>query len=151
MMTPGSQSSDEELLAFYVANRFAGMECYRETFGGGRKEIGTPIGLINHGATCYLNSVLQSLFHLDKFRNIIMTSAEEATGIVKELKRLFAFMSLSVKSALDTRALLAAFGWTRSQAHEQNDIHEFFSVLVDSMSGTTSIHKLFEGVSSGKI
>jgi len=35
-----------------------------------KKELGF-IGLKNHGATCYMNGLLQSLFHMGEFRNIV--------------------------------------------------------------------------------
>ena len=35
-----------------------------------KKETGF-IGLKNHGATCYLNCLLQTLFHIGKFREVV--------------------------------------------------------------------------------
>ena len=39
--------------------------------GGGGGEGGGYVGIKNQGATCYMNSMLQSLFHLDLFRKFV--------------------------------------------------------------------------------
>jgi ubiquitin carboxyl-terminal hydrolase 7 len=111
------------------------------------------VGLLNQGGTCYLNSLLQCLFHDTQFRNAIYRGNEKTPPITYAMQKLFACMQLSLCSAIrylrkhfyentvstlvkifSTRDLSTAFGWSRSQVFEQHDVHELFSVLVDALS-----------------
>ena len=120
------------------------------------KRSGEFAGLRNHGATCYLNSLIQCLFHDDSFVKLIMECSDnENSAIITEMKRLFGRMIMSANQAIDTEQLLLAFGWSKSQLFEQHDIHELFSVLLDALGKESSqlsagISKLFQGHATGK-
>lgn len=100
------------------------------------------VGLINEGTTCYMNSLLQTLFLITSYRKAIYSipiSDSEEGKIPKALAKLFAALQLSEKP-LSTQELLKSFGWARDQWHEQQDVQEFsykFSdTLEKSMNGT---------------
>jgi len=79
------------------------------------------VGLTNQGATCYLNSLLQSLYNLIKFRDAIFNQNADSP-VVKEMQRLFSSLSLSNASAVSTKGLTTVFGWSNSELFEQHDI-----------------------------
>jgi ubiquitin C-terminal hydrolase len=104
-----------------------------------RESISAPgyLGLTNQGATCYMNAMLQSLFHLRAFRALVYemptTGSEDlATSIPLNLQRLFCRMQLGTKSC-STRPLTRSFGWDDSQGIIQHDTHEFCRVLLDNL------------------
>jgi ubiquitin C-terminal hydrolase len=113
-------------------------------------------GLLNQGATCYMNSILQALFHLPAFRKIVYNMPTEGVehpekSIPLNLQRLFCEMQLS-DEALSTQAVTKSFGWGDAEGIEQHDIQEFLRVLMDNlvtkMKGTPleeSIPSLFRG------
>ena len=78
-----------------------------------RKQLGTPSGLLNQGATCYLNSLVQMLFNNKKIRESVF-DYNSSTPILKELQKLFAKMQLSSHAAVSTKQLTVAFGWNNS-------------------------------------
>lgn len=96
------------------------------------------VGLCNHGGTCYLNSLLQYLFHDRSFRESIYKSPTPDVPAIYELQSLFANLELSLNSFVGTKSLREAFGWTDKQRFEQHDIHELFSVLIDALSQTSN-------------
>lgn len=105
------------------------------------------VGLVNSGATCYMNSVLQCLLQIPQFGAALQESTSTAS-LVTELKRLWSFLQHSDKQAVRTTDLQAAFGWTGSQRNEQHDAHEFYSMLVDTLS-EAGLQKALEGVFQG--
>ncbi|KAG5467288.1 hypothetical protein CUR178_00929 [Leishmania enriettii] len=129
-------------------------------------------GLLNQGATCYLNSLLQALFHITAFRAIIyqMPTKDEAEqhaglestaprSIPYALQRLFCHLQMSTR-AVGTRELTESFGWGASDSFIQHDVHELTRVLLDNLEeklnaqqaeaenarpNENAIHRLFTG------
>ena len=97
------------------------------------------VGLQNQGATCYMNSALQALFHIPAFRSIVFrmpTTGNEdiKTNIPLAFQRLFALMQFSdTSSAVSTKGLTTSFGWTSAETMTQHDIEEFLHILIDNL------------------
>lgn len=120
------------------------------------KELTGYVGLRNQGATCYMNSLLQSLFHLPSFRRIVYKMPTTGTERVEisiplNLQRLFCMMQLG-KSAPSTADLTKSFGWNQRETMQQQDVQEFCRVLlqnlIDKLRSTdlsSSIDSLFCG------
>ena len=118
------------------------------------------VGLSNQGATCYLNSLLQTLFHLKPFRHIVYsmpapTEAAVGRSMVLEMQRLFYQMEFPQDSAaaLSTQALTTSFGWNGNDVFMQHDIQEMNRILCDRLDECTkgtgaegAIPNLFRGV-----
>lgn len=113
------------------------------------------VGLKNQGATCYMNSLLQSLYFTSPFRQAVYkipTEGEQpGKSVVLALQRLF-YQLQTAEDAVDTRELTKSFGWDTLDAFMQHDVQEFNRVLQDNletkMKGTEAegaIEKLFVG------
>lgn len=144
--------SSESDLQYFVANK----AILSDSKVSAMKRTGPFAGLRNQGATCYLNSLIQCLFHDPSFVKLVMeTNDNPDSTIISELQKLFARLMLSENQAIDTEPLLSAFGWSKSQMFEQHDIHELFSVLLEALGKDSAflnneISKLFQGQLSGK-
>lgn len=66
-------------------------------------------GLVNEGTTCYLNSLLQTLFFLGVFRNAVYQMSPD-NDVVNCLQRIFYNLE-TTKEPVRTSELLVAFGW----------------------------------------
>lgn len=96
------------------------------------------VGLMNQGATCYMNSILQMLFHLPIFRKLIYDMDEKSSkpdemNIPMNIQNLFAQLQTS-KTAVSTEQLTHSFGWTDTQVIVQHDAQEFCRQLLDNIS-----------------
>ncbi|KAJ2524768.1 ubiquitin-specific protease ubp15 [Coemansia sp. RSA 2049] len=119
-----------------------------------RKHTGF-VGLKNQGATCYMNSLLQSLYFTNDFRNAVYKIPTEnddpKKSVALALQRVFYDLQVS-SEPVDTTALTKSFGWDSYESFMQHDVQEFNRVLQDNletkMKGTIvdgAIAKLFEG------
>lgn len=94
-------------------------------------------GLYNQGATCYMNSILQVLFHIPSFRRIVFsmptTGTEDyLTSIPLNLQSLFCNMQFN-KTACSTSDLTHSFGWKASDTSKQQDVLEFERILIQNL------------------
>ncbi|KAF9649116.1 cysteine proteinase [Thelephora ganbajun] len=113
------------------------------------------VGLKSQGATGYMNSLLQSLFHVHCFRKAVYqipTDDEDPIGNISlALQRVFYQLQTSDKP-VGTNELTRSFGWTSYESFLQHDVREFNRLLQDKleskMKGThaeDAIAKLFVG------
>ena len=111
------------------------------------------LGIENHGATCYLNSLLQTLFHVREFRRIafhfvnkitIEDTEEEITAkatksVAIQLAKVFVDLQNESSQPVNTTHLTEAFGWSKVSLFEQHDVQELARLLIDNLD--TKIQK----------
>lgn len=83
------------------------------------------LGLINQGNTCYMNSYLQMLFHIDKLRTLVFHLNQTIPGkFPATLQSVFYKLAEDSKS-VSTEQLSKSYGWTKKETWVQQDIQEF--------------------------
>lgn len=88
-------------------------------------------GLVNQGATCYLNSLIQSLYFTKAFRNAVY-QIPDTSGVTGGLQRLFYQLRTS-NPPVDTNDLTGTFGWNTADAFTQHDVQELARILMDRL------------------
>ena len=90
-------------------------------------------GLVNNGMTCYMNSYLQTIFHLKAIpKYIFKFPIEKSGGWDSEFQSLFYNMMIDKENPIDTLDLTKSFGWDAAQVFTQQDIQEFSCILLDA-------------------
>lgn len=117
------------------------------------------IGLSNQGATCYMNSLLQTLFMTPEFLSRLYQWKWDPSKhnskkdcIPYQLQLMFAKLHKREYSVVDTTGLTTSFQWDIRESLQQHDVQEFCRVLFDaieeSVKGTEQekmITELYEG------
>lgn len=119
------------------------------------KDVTGYVGLTNQGATCYMNSFLQSIFLTNAFRKAVYriptASCSPTDSIPLALQRIFYKLQTS-RHAPSTTELTKSFGWDTAESFMQHDVQEFSRVLLEDlenkMKGTEvegTVERLFRG------
>ena len=109
-------------------------------------------GLNNLGATCYVNSVLQQLFAIEPFRNYIINTQFDDSGLIA-LHKLFTQMMYSQNKSVEMQFFARDWkDWDGNSINprEQQDANEFLMYVLTKLEGTPA-EAIFRGVSSSNI
>lgn len=113
------------------------------------------VGLKNQGATCYMNSLLQTLYFTNELRKAVYKmpteSDDSSKSVALALQRVFHELQFSDKP-VGTKKLTKSFGWETLDSFMQHDVQEFLRVLLDKLESKMkrtcvegTVPKLFEG------
>jgi ubiquitin C-terminal hydrolase len=100
------------------------------------KDCTGMVGLENLGATCYLNALLQMLFHINYFRRSVYQIPHDGEVLKNSttLALQSVFYCLQTHSdPVTTKDLTRAFGWNSLDSFLQQDVQEMMRVLLDKL------------------
>ncbi|XP_078481592.1 ubiquitin carboxyl-terminal hydrolase 47 [Ciona intestinalis] len=115
------------------------------------------VGLVNQAMTCYLNSLIQTLYMTPDFKTALArwechNQDDTTSSIPYQLQHLFLLLQTSNKESVETTGLTRSFGWDSSEAWQQHDIQELCRVMFDALENTFQgtdqadlIKRLYEG------
>lgn len=99
------------------------------------KELIGYNGIVNEGTTCYMNSLLQTLYFLNCFRKAVYampTTLKDQDRLPLALQMIFYHLQFCNTPA-STRELLTSFGWNSDQWNIQHDVQELNCILSDHL------------------
>jgi len=99
------------------------------------------VGLQNMGATCYMNSLMQQLYNVPRFRELMMHPPRmeypsAPVQVVYHLQKMFVHLTHSLKRSYDPASFLVSIPGYNDQPLDpgvQWDANEFFNMLFDRL------------------
>ena len=117
------------------------------------KGLSGRVGLQNQGATCYLNSLLQTLYLDPSFRSAVYSfrydeakDGKSTDCIAFQLQLLFAELQIGENGVAKTGQLTESFGWRDGEQYQQHDVQELMRVLLTALE--TSFKEMESDVDS---
>ncbi|XP_076044527.1 ubiquitin carboxyl-terminal hydrolase 25-like [Oratosquilla oratoria] len=113
-----------------------------------KRQGGTPVGLKNIGNSCWFNVVIQPLFRIPGFRDMIIKYSENSVddvntdnnatikpsqSLVVHLRKLFALMIGTEKKYLDPTECVNLFQGNEIRKNSQQDVCEFTHKLLERL------------------
>ncbi|XP_037111888.1 ubiquitin carboxyl-terminal hydrolase 38 isoform X1 [Syngnathus acus] len=99
----------------------------------GKSETGKT-GLVNLGNTCFMNSILQTLFMATDFRrHVLSLRLNGCSTLMKKLQMLFAFLAHTQRAAYAPRNFLEVSRPPWFNAGSQQDCSEYLRFLLDRL------------------
>ncbi|XP_077575056.1 ubiquitin carboxyl-terminal hydrolase 38 [Stigmatopora nigra] len=115
----------------------------------GKSETGKT-GLVNLGNTCYMNSILQTLFMATDFRRHVLSLRLNGSGsLMKKLQMLFAFLAHTQRAAYAPRNFLEVSRPTWFNAGSQQDCSEYLRFLLDRLHEEEKTIQVLESTTPG--
>lgn len=87
-------------------------------------------GLQNKGNSCYLNSIMQQLYHLEPFRTAVLKSNPNSDPTLATVQKFFEGMEGVTNSYFDPGEFVVLLGYEG----DQEDANDFFLSLTDKIS-----------------
>lgn len=96
------------------------------------KPKGSNVGLINLGATCFANSVIQQLYMIKNFRYSLLSLEEDVhdKAIVMETQKAFGVLEEKQYNSYALKGLMDAM---KIDVQSQKDVSEFITTLFDNL------------------